>query len=395
MRLSWLAPIIVFGLVIFVHELGHFLAAKWAGVYAPRFSVGFGPALWRRRRGETEYILAAVPLGGYVRMASKDDESTAFLEGGGEEAIAREQESGAKKPKDWDPEAMIPHGPQPIPPHRWFESKPLWQRVIILIAGVVMNVLLAWVVTVGTVAAFGEPYLPAVVDSVMAGRPAAMAGLMAGDSVTAIDGKPVTTFAEMVTIISARPDQATTIDVSRNGSPARIIVTPLAEEFTDPIGGGTERVGRIGVIPRGEIARNHVGPIDALVIGTKATVAMAGSIVGVVRGLLTGNVGVENLGGPIAIARVSVEAAQGGLETFLGLIAFLSINIAVLNLLPIPVLDGGQILIHVLEAAKGSPFSPRAREYILRAGLALILMLVVIVMYNDIRALALAFMGRS
>ncbi|MDQ3515398.1 MAG: RIP metalloprotease RseP [Gemmatimonadota bacterium] len=395
MRLSWLAPIIVFGLVIFVHELGHFLAAKWAGVYAPRFSVGFGPALWRRRRGETEYILAAIPLGGYVRMASKDDESTAFLEGGGEDAIAREQEGGAKKPKDWDPEAMIPHGPRPIPPHRWFESKPLWQRVIILIAGVVMNVLLAWVVTVGTVAAYGEPYLPAVVDSVMAGRPAAMAGLMAGDSVTAIDGKPVTTFAEMVTIISARPDQATTIDVSRNGSPARIIVTPVAEDFTDPIGGGTERVGRIGVIPRGEIARNRIGPIDALVIGTKATVAMAGSIVGVVRGLFTGNVGVENLGGPIAIARVSVEAAQGGLETFLGLIAFLSINIAVLNLLPIPVLDGGQILIHVLEAAKGSPFSPRAREYILRAGLALILMLVVIVMYNDIRALALAFMGRS
>lgn len=395
MKWSWLAPIIVFGLVIFVHELGHFLAAKWAGVYAPRFSVGFGPALWRRRRGETEYILAAVPLGGYVRMASKDDESTAFLEGGGEEAIARGQEGGAKKPKDWDPEAMIPHGPQPIPPHRWFESKPLWQRVIILIAGVVMNVLLAWVVTVGTVAAYGEPYLPAVVDSVIAGRPAAMAGLMAGDSVTAIDGKPVTTFAEMVTIISARPDQATTIDVSRNGSPARIIVTPVAEDFTDPIGGGTERVGRIGVIPRGEIARNRIGPIDALVIGTKATVAMAGSIVGVVRGLFTGNVGVENLGGPIAIARVSVEAAQGGLETFLGLIAFLSINIAVLNLLPIPVLDGGQILIHVLEAAKGSPFSPRAREYILRAGLALILMLVVIVMYNDIRALALAFMGRS
>ncbi len=157
MSFSWLAPVIVFGIVIFVHELGHFLAAKRFRVYAPRFSVGFGPALWRRRRGETEYIVAAVPLGGYVRMASKDDESTAFLEGGGEEAIAREQEGGAKKPKDWDPEAMIPHGPKSIPPDRWFESKPLWQRIVILLAGVTMNILLAWVVTVGTVAAYGEP----------------------------------------------------------------------------------------------------------------------------------------------------------------------------------------------------------------------------------------------
>ncbi|MGI8619430.1 MAG: RIP metalloprotease RseP [Gemmatimonadaceae bacterium] len=393
MSFSWLAPIIVFGIVIFVHELGHFLAAKRFGVYAPRFSIGFGPALWRRRRGETEYIVAAVPLGGYVRMASKDDESTAFLEGGGEEAIAREQ-AGDTKPKDWDPEAMIPHGPKPIPPDRWFESKPLWQRIVILIAGVTMNVLLAWVVTVGTVAAYGEPYLPAVVDSVVAGRPAASAGLMKGDSVTAIDGRPVTRFTEMVSIISARPGQATTIDLVRDGAPRRVVVTPEAEDFTDPIG-GTQRVGRIGVIPRGDIARHRTGPVDALVVGTKATGAMAGSIVGVVRGLFTGNVGVETLGGPIAIARVSVKAAQGGLEIFLGLIAFLSINIAVLNLLPIPVLDGGQILIHVLEAAKGSPFSPRAREYILRAGLALILMLVVIVMYNDIRALTLSFMGRS
>lgn len=395
MSFTWLAPIVVFGIVIFIHELGHFLAAKWAGVYAPRFSVGFGPALWRRRRGETEYILAAVPLGGYVRMASKDDESTAFLEGGSEADTAREQQDRATKPKDWDPEAMIPHGPKPIPPDRWFESKPLWKRIVILIAGVTMNILLAWVVTVGTIAAYGVPYLPAVVDSVVAGRPAASAGLMRGDSMVAIDGKPVRTFTEVVTIISARPGQATSIDVIRGGSPVRITVTPLPEDFTDPIGGGTQTVGRIGVIPRGDIERLRTGPFDAVVTGTRVTAAMAGSIVGVVRGLFTGSVGVENLGGPIAIARVSVEAAQGGLETFLTLIAFLSINIAVLNLLPIPVLDGGQILIHLLEAVKGSPFSLRVREYILRAGLALILMLVVLVMYNDIRAIALTFLGRS
>src|SRR5213076_255988 len=123
--LALLAPILVFGLVIFVHELGHFLAAKAVGVYAPRFSIGFGPALFRFRRGETEYILAALPLGGYVRMASRLDEETAFLEGG--------NENGEKKahPAGWDPEAMIPFGPKPVPENRWFESKPLWARLVI------------------------------------------------------------------------------------------------------------------------------------------------------------------------------------------------------------------------------------------------------------------------
>jgi regulator of sigma E protease len=129
--LAILAPILVFGLVIFVHELGHFLAAKAVGVYAPRFSIGFGPTLWRRRRGETEYVLAALPLGGYVRMASRLDQETAFLEGGSETTGAR-----AKDDPDYDPNAMIPFGPKPVPEHRWFESKPLWARMFILLAGV-------------------------------------------------------------------------------------------------------------------------------------------------------------------------------------------------------------------------------------------------------------------
>ena len=133
-----LAPVLVFGLVIFVHEFGHFIAAKALGVYAPRFSIGFGPAIYRRRQGETEYVLAWLPLGGYVRMASRHDAEAAFLEGGNEEANARsEGEAG------YDPNAMIPFGPKPVPENRWFESKPLWARVIIMSAGVAMNVVLA------------------------------------------------------------------------------------------------------------------------------------------------------------------------------------------------------------------------------------------------------------
>src|ERR1700712_183455 len=136
--LAYIAPILVFGLVIFVHELGHFIAAKLTGVYAPRFSIGFGPALIRRRHGETEYVLALLPLGGYVRMASRHDAESAFIEGGNEE-------TSALKAGDvgYDPEAMIPFGPKPVPESRWFESKSLPARLFIMIAGVTMNILLA------------------------------------------------------------------------------------------------------------------------------------------------------------------------------------------------------------------------------------------------------------
>src|SRR5678815_5064811 len=156
--LAILAPILVFGLVIFVHELGHFIAAKLVGVYAPRFSIGFGPSIFKFRRGETEYILAWLPLGGYVRMASRHDAEAAFLEGGSEEASAsKETEAG------YDPEATIPFGPKPVPEDRWFESKSLLARIFIMIAGIVMNVVLA--IVVATVLAFhyGQVVIPSTV----------------------------------------------------------------------------------------------------------------------------------------------------------------------------------------------------------------------------------------
>ncbi|HUF65055.1 MAG TPA: RIP metalloprotease RseP [Gemmatimonadaceae bacterium] len=429
--LAWVAPLVVFGLVIFVHELGHFLAAKWAGVYAPRFSIGFGPALWRKRRGETEYIIAAIPLGGYVRMASKEDQATAFLEGGGETgaenpvaagAVAdtaqslaaaaprgnpradggadageatREAPSAApaKRPKDWDPEAMIPHGPRPIPQDRWFESKPLWKRIIIMLAGVTMNVLLAWVVTVGGYAAYGRAHMAAVVDSVIAGRPAASAGFQRGDTLIAVDGDPVDSWPDAVRRISARPGEAITVEVAR-GVREQLTVTPTSDTVTNIITGRTEQVGRVGLVPRLVIESVPVTPVQAVTEGTLETFAMAGVILQVVRGLFTGHVGVENLGGPIRIAQTSVEAGRAGLEPLLRLIAFISVNLAVLNLLPIPILDGGQIVMQVAEKIRGRPFGLRTREWILRFGLALIALLIITVMYNDIRALVAPFLGR-
>jgi regulator of sigma E protease len=402
--LAFVAPIIVFGLVVFVHELGHFLAAKLTGVYAPRFSIGFGPSLIRKRVGETEYVLAALPLGGYVRMASREDETTmAVLEGGGERphdpvpttggnaaGRAVEDHAGAPQPgRDWDPEAMAPFGPKPVPEHRWFESKSLPARLFILLAGVTMNGLLAFLVYTGSYVAYGRAYIPAVVDSVVAGRPAALAGLRKGDSVAAVDGTPVRTWSEVVERVSAEVGgRAVQLDVVRAGAPVRLSIAPKAEAYTDPMTMAKRTVGRIGVLPRDSVARESVGLGTAIVEGAEETRLAATSVVTVVRGLFTRDVSVSNLGGPIAIARTSVAAARLGLEPLLRLLAFLSINIAVLNLLPIPVLDGGQVLLNVAESIKGSAFSLRTRENILRVGLLAVGLLFVTVMWNDLSSLA-------
>ena len=462
--LAILSPILVFGLVIFVHELGHFLAAKSVGVYTPRFSIGFGPALWRRRRGETEYILAAFPLGGYVRMASRHDEASAFLEGGSEEAAKR-----AADDPSYDANAMIPFGPLPVPEHRWFESKPLWARLYILLAGVTMNILLGLIVAIALAMHFGKVVIPTTVvgavrpinaqpvlagiqpgdtirgvngrpvrswtqaataiadsrDSVviethrgliavplgMAGAPtaqevaqaldyelapvlggllpaeaAAKAGLAANDTVLAIDGRPVRTWSQMVAIVAASAGRELSFEVQRAGARRVVAVTPKAMDGIDPVTGLRGPVGKIGAFPPDVTSREPVSAGEAVVLGARTTWFMSTSIIGTVRDLVTRRVSVDQLGGPIAITRASVEAARSGLESLFYLIALLSVNVAILNLLPIPILDGGQVLINVLESARGKPFSMRAREYVLRGGLMFILLLFVLVMFNDTMA---------
>ena len=396
--LSWLAPILVFGLVVLVHELGHFMAAKWLGVYAPRFSIGFGPALWRRRFGETEYVLAALPLGGFVRMASREDEATAFLEGGSEEqklpavgassspTVTGEPHAVESTPKDWDPDAMVPFGPKPVPADRWFESKPLWGRLIIMLAGVTMNVVLARVVSTGLFAGYGRAYIPAVVDSIVPGRPAEAAGLQKGDSIVAVNGQPVQRWTQVTERISESAGSELAIDVVRGGSRVTVRVTPELRMDTTDIG-TTEEVGRIGAASSTNIARESMSLGESAVAGWHATWNMGGAVVRVVKGLFSGQVSVSQLGGPITIGRVSVEAAKSGLESLWSLIAFLSINVAVLNLLPIPILDGGQVLMNVAEGIKGSAFSARTREYIMRVGLVAIALLFALVMFNDVKGL--------
>jgi regulator of sigma E protease len=376
--LSWLAPLIVFGLVVFVHELGHFIAAKLTGVYAPRFSIGFGPSLWKKRFGETEYVLAALPLGGYVRMASREDEATAFLEGGSENSAT----APTTKSDEYDPDAMIPFGPKPIPEARWFESKSLVARLFIMLAGVTMNAVLAYVIYFGLLLRSGIPTLVPVASDVTAGKPAALAGMQVGDSIVAVNGVHLASWEVLLDRIGASAGVPVTLEVVRKGQPVTVRVTPAAEMTPDPHTGQKKLLGRIGVAATA--AFEPVSFIGAFGEAWRLTLDDGGKIFSTLRLLLSSGAGVSDLGGPIAIAQVSVQAARSGVQSLFALIALISINLAIFNLLPIPILDGGQIVINVAETIKGSAFSTRTRERILRGGLLLIGLLFVTVMFNDI-----------
>jgi regulator of sigma E protease len=479
-----LAIVLVFGIVIFVHELGHFLAAKAVGVYAPRFSIGFGPRLWSRKWGETEYIIAALPLGGYVRMASREDESMAFIEGGGEHPApaTADADDPESRPRWYDPEGMAPFGPKPVPENRWFESKSLPARLMIMVAGVTMNMLLGFVVLTGLAYSTGEaviltrvvgmvhelagapqlardiapgdtivavngervaswndvlaridtghgatvtittqrgapvtvpiregagsdgvtrdqlafailPYFPPVIDEVLPGSLAAHAGLEGGDSVVSVNGRGVSSWAQLVDIIEGSPGRALTLEVSRGGATRSIRVTPDSLPQPNPITGRNEIVGKIGAQAKADSDRKPVSPSRAISAGWDQTWGIAGAVVGYVKQLFTGQISISKLNGPVAIGRASVTAAKQGAESVLYLIAILSVNLAVFNLLPIPILDGGQIVVNLVEAVKGGALSSRTREYLLRFGLAAIALIFVIVLYNDIKSLVRSLLG--
>ncbi|HEX2779299.1 MAG TPA: RIP metalloprotease RseP [Gemmatimonadaceae bacterium] len=465
-KLPWLGPLIVFGLVVFVHELGHFIAAKAFRVYAPRFSIGFGPALWRKRWGETEYVLASLPLGGYVRMASRDDETASALEGG------NESESLSADDPRYDPAALMPFGPHPVPPDRTFESKPLWQRLIIMVAGVTMNIVLAIVVmsaiakaagkatletrVVGRVeapswatglseaigagdtivsvggrrvanwnqilSAIGEspdtmlriagnrgtatvpvgpvgsrrreelagsiaPWSPPVIGTVAPSSPAARGGLRAGDTLVTVGGTPVRNWADMTGIVVRSPGVPVEFTVRRGAETRTLTVRPDSAQL--PTADGSKRYRGLVGITNVDIARHEpIGAGEALSVGWRATWRSVDLVVGFLGNLVRGRVSVRELGGPIAITQASVNAAKTGVEELFALLAFLSVNLAVMNLLPIPILDGGQIVMNVAESVKGRPFSMRTKENFARVGLLAIALLFVVVMFNDIRRIA-------
>ena len=471
--LPWLSIVFVFGVVIFVHELGHFLAAKATGVYAPRFSIGFGPAIWSRKWGETEYVLASIPLGGYVRMASRDDSSMAILEGGTEQPAPENPTEGEALPRWYDPEAMAPFGPKPIPENRLFEAKSLPARLVIMLAGVTMNMLLAFAIysamaysdgipllrtrvigdvsTVASAPALGQlhqgdtiraidgrtvsawndvdgrfdssagptmtlttnrgtvtipigppntatrdsvagaivPYLAPVIGKVVGGMPAARGGIEAGDSVVTVGGDTVHTWYEMTSRVKQSPGRKLEFSVVRHGGAHTVTVRPDSVPAED----GGPPTGIIGAYQRSDIERLPVSVGQALSAGWQQTWGVASSVVTALRRLLNGTLSVRTLAGPVEIGHASYVAAQAGWATVLRLVALISVNLAIFNLLPVPILDGGQILVNVAEAVKGSALSMRTREYLMRFGLAVIALIFVIVMYNDITRLVKNLFG--
>lgn len=385
---TYLAPFLVFGLVVFVHELGHFLAAKLTGVYAPVFSLGWGSRLFGVRRGETDYRISWFPIGGFVRMATREDDSMAGIEGG----LTREDLTAAPTPARapsalWDEHSMVPFGPKPVPEDRWIESKSTLARVFIMSAGVIMNIVLAVVVFSGVYHHYGVPVVPAIIDSVATGMPAAQAGFARGDKIVAVNGEAVKGWSDVIERVAPATSGSLTMDVERAGTRISKTLTPQVTDVVDSVTGTHKRVARVGIqVMQDTVLRANVGFIEAFGYGGRASWNMAASVGNVLLGLVRGQISPKNLGGPIAIARTSVAAAKSGGEMLWSLIAFLSLNIAILNLVPIPVLDGGQILLVVAERIKGRAFSAGAREGFARVGVFAVLGLFVLVMFNDIKS---------
>lgn len=386
--LTYLAPFLVFGLVVFVHELGHFLAAKMTGVYAPVFSLGWGSRLFGFRRGETDYRVSWFPIGGYVRMATREDDSMAGIEGGADRGGFDGAPAPAQPSALWDENSMAPFGPKPVPESRFVESKSTPARVFILSAGVLMNILLALVVSSSVFYAYGKPsHFPAIIDSVVTGMPAANAGFKHNDEIISVNGVAVKSWDEAVSKISPATEGTLTLEVRRGTEHVSATITPQVSEVVDSATKIAKKVARVGIQVRNDtIVYVPVGPLEAMRLSGVYSWSTTKEVANTLKGLVTGRESLKNLGGPIAIARVSVQSARAGAVNLWMLIALLSLNIAMLNLVPIPVLDGGQILLVLAERIKGSAFSSGVREGFARVGVFAVLGLFLLVMFNDVKS---------
>jgi regulator of sigma E protease len=351
---SLLSFVVALGALVFVHELGHFLVAKRVGVRVQRFSIGFGPVVFARTRGETEYAVSAIPMGGYVKMLGEDDDD--------EEGVARE-------------------------PERAFSTQPVWKRAAIVGAGPAMNFVFAFAMYAVLFASIGVelPSNQPRVGGVSAGLPAEQAGLRPGDRVVSIDGTPVATWEELSGLVLASKGRTLNLVVEREGAQVPLQVTPALHGGRNMFGEETESVYRIGIEASHDWSR--VGSFEA--IGMAAQQTYTASFV-VLKGLvlmLQGRVPLSELGGPIAIARAAGQQAKAGASRFLSMLAFLSVNLGVLNLLPIPALDGGHLAFFGLEGLMRRPLRQRHREIAQQVGVLLLITLMVFVFYNDIHRL--------
>jgi len=351
------ATIVCLGVLIFVHELGHFLAAKSVDIEVSRFSIGFGPKIVGFTRGETEYVISAIPLGGYVKMEGMV----------GEDVV--EPIEGRS-----DPER------QPSP--RDFDQKPLWARFYVIIAGVVMNTLFA-VVVFSLIAGLNGINIP-LVSGVVAGSPAEAAGIQAGDLIVSVEGRAVDDFADVGRDIRVRPDEEITMDVRRGEQLLNFRLTTGSEMQWSELNKDSVAVGVIGVQTNPEQTHRALGPVAALGAGLSETWAWTVNIGGFVGRIFSGQDSASELGGPILIGQMSGQFARLGLLPFLSFMAIISVNLAVLNLLPIPVLDGGHLLFLAVEGIRGREVSVEQRIRLTQVGMLFVLGLMVLAIANDI-----------
>lgn len=352
----------VLTVVVFFHELGHFLVARWCGVRVQAFSVGFGPELFGRNdRHGTRWKLSAIPLGGYVKFAGDENEASVP----DQEALSRmsaEERAGA------------------------FQTKPVSRRAAIVAAGPIANFILAIVIFALLFGLFGRQEISPRVDTIQPDSAAQAAGLMAGDMVLAIDGQPIQTFSDMQRIVSVSADQPLSMLVDRGGQQLTIEVTPQRREITDPFG-NVQSVGLLGVsrsASKEDVVTRTFGPVEAVVEGSRETWFVVTRTAGYLAGIVTGRESADQLGGPIRVAQISGQVATLGFGALLNLTAVLSVSIGLLNLLPIPMLDGGHLLFYAAEALRGKPLSERAQEYGFRIGIAIVLFLMVFATWNDV-----------
>jgi len=352
----------VLTVVVFFHELGHFLVARWNGVRVSVFSIGFGPELFGfNDRHGTRWKVSLVPLGGYVKFFGDDNAASVPDQA----AIAAMTEQERRES---------------------FVDQRVGPRSAIVVAGPVANFLLAIVIFTGLFMIFGKPSALPRVDAVRPNSVAAAAGFQPNDVVLSIDGRPIDSFTDMQRIVSTSAGEPLVFEVDRGGARITIKATPALEEVKDNFG-NVNRIGVLGITrlnAPSDTNMQPVGPLKALALGVQETWFVLERTLTYIGRVFVGREAADQLGGPIRIAEVSCQVASVGIAALLQLTAILSVSIGLLNLFPIPLLDGGHLLFYAIEAVRGKPLSERAQEMGFRIGFALVVMLMIFTTYNDL-----------
>lgn len=360
--ISFVGFVLVLGPLVFLHELGHYLVGRWCGVKADVFSIGFGRELvgWTDKRG-TRWKLSLLPLGGYVQFAG-------------------DMSPTSKPTAEW---LALPAAER----NRTFQAKALWQRALIVLAGPVTNLLVALVILSGFAMAYGKLVVPPVVGVVQPGSVAEKAGIRVGDRIVALRGGAVDTFLDVKRLVAEHPGEPLGLVVERNGKRQALPVVAALRSDADRFG-NVQKIGFIGIGPA-SVQLVRVGPLQAVGEGARQMRDIVDTMVTGVVQIVTGRREVKELGGPIKIAKFSGEQLVSGWQPFVFFVALISINLGFINLLPIPVLDGGHLAFYAAEAVRRRPVSARGQEWAFRTGLALVVALMLIVTVNDVASLDL------